>query len=119
MQLEFLALILGLTACAAHDKADDVKTAELQCEFVGLDKSEAASGDVCAMFRDAANTSGRDDLERVTVTMLSATQAKAIAYAANDTVVGELNFDVMDAEIRPAMWQGFAKDFGQYLASSK
>ena len=73
---------------------------------------------VCERFLAAASDAGRDDIERIEVTVLSSVAAKAVALDREGDILAQLDFDVMDAELRPAIWDRFADDFRRHLEAA-
>ena len=86
----------------------------MRCDFEGM-ASDAAQDEPCAAFLEAFQSSHRSDIARIALAAPTARSATATAYRADGTVVASLQFDVSDAEMRPAMWRSFARDFVRTL----
>ena len=86
----------------------------MRCEFEGM-ASDAAQDEPCAAFLLAFRSSNRSDIARIMLATPTAQAATATAYREDGSVVAALQFDVSDADMRPAMWRSFAHDFVRTL----
>ena len=87
--------------------------------MAGEEHAGATAAEVCISFTQAIAPAGlRDGLE-VEVTALSKTSARAVARAANGSIVLERDFDVMDEELDAALWSDFAAQFARELKAAR
>ena len=117
MQIEHFAILLAVSGCSTAERIPIVSDEALTCAIVGPDAAGAVDYDVCAMLVDAARRSGHTQIARIELSSPSKRSAVATAYDAEGAMVTQLNLDVSDATMRPAIWQAFARDFGEHLTN--
>ena len=73
--------------------------------------------EICASFARALEESGTGMDVELEVSALSPRTARAVAKGHDGAVLMSRDFDVMDAELNPAIWRDFAGQFARELTA--
>lgn len=82
---------------------------EISCTLKGEAQAGASSEEICALFVEAMKEAGQADVERIALTALSETRAKAVALDHSGNTLADLDYAIMDRELALDSWNNLAR----------
>ena len=121
-RLRAFGILLGPTvllcsACTVKAEAPSVHSVDMNCTVTGEKHAGASVDEICASFARALEESGTGMDVELEVSALSPRTARAVAKGHDGAVLMSRDFDVMDAELNPAIWRDFAGQFARELTA--